>query len=405
MSPSTDPPPPASTSGDAPPPARRRLAWRKILPWLLAAVVVALGLYRVKFKPAPVATHAVAPTEVRSEVMGTGTLEARVQTTISPRILERLAAVFVDQGDEVKSGQLLARLDDAEAQQQVAMAEAGLAAARATVERVRADEARAQAVLQQARLNHQRVTELIATNAIPQSDFDVALESLRLAEADLTRAQAVIVEAQSQVFMAEKSLLHRREQLAFTKVRSPYDGLVTRRDRDPGEIVVPGSSLLQLVATDEIWISAWVDETAMNGLQVGQPARVVFRSAPTTNYVGRVARLGREADRETRAFIVDVHVDELPAHWTIGQRAEAFIETGRDDDALAVPARFLQWREGRPGVFVATGGKATWRDVTLGLRGRETVAVTRGLAAGETVVAPLGPDQPPLQPGQRVSAP
>jgi multidrug resistance efflux pump len=127
------------------------------------------------------------PGEVRGEVMGTGTLEARVKTTISPRIQERLAEVLVDQGDPVKSGQLLARLDDAETKQQVAIAEASLAAARATVERVRADEARAQAVLQQAQLDHQRVADLIATKVAAQSDFDKAVESLRVAEADLKR--------------------------------------------------------------------------------------------------------------------------------------------------------------------------------------------------------------------------
>ena len=404
MSTTTDIPKSSDKIADAPQPARRRIAFRKLLPWLVVVVVVAFGIYWFKFRPAPVTAHAVATGEVCGEVMGTGTLEARVKTTISPRIQERLAEVLVDQGDGVQSGQLLARLDDAETKQQVAIAEASLAAARATVERVRADQARAQAVLQQAQLSHQRMTDLIVTKSVAQLDFDKAVESLRVAEADLKRSQAVIVEAQSQVFTAEKNLLYRGEQMAFTEVRSPYDGLVTRRDRDPGGIVVPGSSILQLVATNEIWISAWVDETAMTGLKVNQPARVVFRSEPAKSYVGEVARLGREADRETREFVVDVRVKELPEHWMIGQRAEVFIETGRKADALTVPQRFLQWREGKPGVIVADGGKATWRDVTLGLRGRETVEVTQGLAAGEKVVARADSKQPPLKPGQRVTA-
>ncbi|MEI2723095.1 MAG: hypothetical protein V9H26_05980 [Verrucomicrobiota bacterium] len=111
----------------------------------------------------------------------------------------------------------------------------------------------------------------------------------------------------------------------------------------------------------------------------------------------------RETDRETREFLVDVRVQELPPNWTIGQRAEVFIETKRKADALAVPQRFIQWREGKPGVFVAEGGKAAWRDVTLGLRGRETVEVTQGLSAGEKVVAPADPKQSPLKSGQRIS--
>ena len=80
----------------------------------------------------------------------------------------------------------------------------------------------------------------------------------------------------------------------------------------------------------------------------------------------------------------------------MGQRAEVFIETGRKADALVVPQRFVQWRDGKPGVFVNDHGKATWREVTLGLRGREMVEIARGVAAGEQVVAPREAKQPPL---------
>jgi HlyD family secretion protein len=180
---------------------------------------------------------------------------------------------------------------------------------------------------------------------------------------------------------------------------------VVRRDRDPGGVVVPGGSLLQLISTNEIWVSAWVDETAMAGLATGQSARVVFRSEPGKNYSGEVARLGRETDRETREFLVDVRVKELPKLWTVGQRAEVFIETARKPEAWVIPQRFLRWREGQAGVFVNNHGKAKWRAVTLGLRGRETVEIAQGLAAGESVVAPYDVKQPPLTDGQRIGKP
>ncbi len=355
--------------------------------------------YRFLFSPVPVNTHTIAAGEIFGEVMGTGTLEARVKTVISPRIQERLAEVLVDQGDAVKAGQLLARLDEAETKQQVAIADATLAAARATVERVRADEARAQAVLKQAQLDHRRSTELLAG----QADFDKTGEALHVAEADLTRAQAAIVEAQSQVFTAEKTLLYQKEHLAFTEMRSPYDGLVTRRDRDPGGIVVPGASIMQLVATNEVWVSAWVDETAMTGLKAGQPSRVVFRSEPAKSCAGEVARLGREADRETREFIVDVRVKELPENWTIGQRAEVFIETGRKSNVVLMPPQFVRWRENKPGVFVNDHGLARWRGVTLGLRGLQNVEVMQGLSTGEQIVRPVEGQKQPLADGQRIA--
>ena len=129
----------------------------------------------------------------------------------------------------------------------------------------------------------------------------------------------------------------------------------------------------------------------------------MFRSEPGRPRAGEVARLGREADRETREFLVDVRVRELPANWTVGQRAEVFIQTSHKADALSVPQRFLQWRSGKPGVFVISSGKAVWRDVKTGLRGREAVEVTQGLAAGEKVIAPADPKQAPLKSGQRVA--
>jgi RND family efflux transporter MFP subunit len=286
----------------------------------------------------------------------------------------------------------------------VEVSEAALASAKATADRVRVDEVRAQAVEQQAQQDHKRISDLVMTKISSQAELDKAIEQLHVAASDLQRARAATVEAQQQVNLAEKNLAYQRERLTFTRIISPYDGLVTRRDRDAGGVVVPGSSLLQLISTNELWVSAWVDETASPGLALGQPARVEFRSVAGKSYPGEVARLGRETDRETREFLVDVRVYELPPNWTIGQRAEVFIETGRKSVALAVAQQFLQWREGKPGVFVAAGGKTIWRDVTLGLRGRELVEITQGVAAGERVVAPADPKQQPLKAGQRVAA-
>jgi HlyD family secretion protein len=156
-----------------------------------------------------------------------------------------------------------------------------------------------------------------------------------------------------------------------------------------------------LISTNELWIAAWVDETALAGLATGQVARVVFRSEPGRAYAGRVARLGREADRETREFLVEVRVESLPANWAVGQRAEVFIETGRKTGVPTLPAAFLLWREGRPGAFVLEGGRAAWRSLTLGERGRDLVEIASGVSAGEQLLRPVDARQT-LRPGRRV---
>jgi HlyD family secretion protein len=180
--------------------------------------------------------------------------------------------------------------------------------------------------------------------------------------------------------------------------------LIVRRDRDPGDVVVPGTSILYLVSLKEVWVSAWVDETRQAMVKPGQPARVVFRSEPSVDYRGTVVRIGRETDPETREFLVDVQPEKLPEQWSIGQRAEVYIETERKSDATLVPSQFLVKRGGETGLFVAADGHAEWRAITLGLNGRGTVEVIGGLAPGEIVVAPTDP-KAGLKDGRRVIVP
>jgi HlyD family secretion protein len=115
-----------------------------------------------------------------------------------------------------------------------------------------------------------------------------------------------------------------------------------------------------------------------------------------------VARLGRETDRETREFLIDVRLRQLPPNWTLGQRAEVFITTARKREALSVPPRFITWREGKPGVFVEQKGKAVWRDVKLGLAAQDRVEVVEGLSPQEKVVTSVAGERTKIKAGQRV---
>ncbi len=185
---------------------------------------------------------------------------------------------------------------------------------------------------------------------------------------------------------------------------APFDGLIVRRTRDPGDVVVAGARVLSLISTDELWISAWVDETEMSRIKQGQSASVIFRSESTTELPGEVARLGKETDRETREFIVDVSVRKLPGNWAVGQRAEVYIETQRKPDTILIPIRFLALSEGRTGVFLNQGGFVAWQPVEVGLRGRDQLEVVSGLEAGQQVIVAADPDRL-LRKGQRIVQP
>ena len=398
-------------------PKLKRWSWR-IVKLLAAAAAVGGVVYWLKFSPVPVREHRIEVGEIVAEVMGTGTLEARVKSTVSPKIAGRIEKLLADQGDQVKAGQLLFTLDDAELKQQVEIAQANIASAQAALDRLQADQAQTAAVLEQARQNNERVQKLVTRGASSAEESDKATEALHVAQAGVARTEAALLEGRKQLIAAEKNLNYRHAVLADTQVKAPFDGLIVRRYRDPGDIVVPGSPTLTLVSLEEIWISAWVDETEMARLRVDQPARVAFRSnrsalprpgrSPGTADRERgsykAGGAGCEADRETREFVVDVRVLKLPENWAVGQRAEVYIQTDRKTSVPVLPTSYVVWRDGEAGVFCKVGDRAQWRAVKLGLQARETAEIAAGLQPGDVILAAAGSKSPSLE-GRRVAAP
>lgn len=370
------------------------------------AIVAAIGavVYWIRFSPVQVHQQQVARGEIRAEVLGTGTLEARINASISPKISGRIRTIAVDQGENVSNGQVLFTLDDEELQQQVEIAQANLEAAQAAIDRLKSDEVRALATLTQAKNEHQRTEQLAAKKVISESDVDKSVEALAIAQAGVARADFAVIEGRKQLVAAEKTMQYHQARLADTQITAPFDGLIVRRHREAGDVAVPGSPILTLISTNELWISAWVDETEMSRLRADQPARVLFRSEPDRAFSGKVFRLGREADRETREFVVDVRVLELPANWAVGQRADVYIETERKPNVAILPPAFVVWRDHEPGVFINANGFAEWRPLVLGLRRHDMVEVLRGVEPGEFVVMPID-EKANLRAGGRIHTP
>lgn len=364
----------------------RQWAWRL----LQLAIVVAMigGVAYWNFAAISVIEHKISSGKIVAEVLGTGTLEARVKSIISSKIAGRIHEILVDQGSNVTKGQPLFTLDDAELKQQVEIAQATTTMWQASLARLQADQDQSKAVLDSAQKEINRIQQLLRSNSISEDEAEKSMERLRIAEAGLSRANAALLEGQRQIITSEKTLAFNEARLADTRVSAPFDGLIIKRYRDPGDIGVPGSPILMLVSTHEIWVSAWVDETEMSRVHPEQRSRILFRSEPREAYLGTVSRLGREADRETREFVVDVRVESLPKNWAVGQRAEVYIEVERKVNVLLIPTKYIVYRENQPGVFCKVSGRAIWRSITLGIRGRETTEVVEGLLVGESVCIP-----------------
>ncbi len=378
--------------------------WIKRLGFLLALLTIAAFIaYQQLWRPVSVHVVEVASGDLALEVTGTGLLDAHLSAVISTRIAGRILSIDVDQNDTVAAGQVVCRLDDSDLLRQVEIGQASVDVAGAAIDRAQTDVARSTAVLELARRDAKRMQEASQSGAASVQEVDTIVQQVKIAQADLARAEAGLVESRRQLAAAERTLDFYRAQLDDTVITSPFAGLVVRRDRDPGEVLVPGSSILRIIAPDQLWLSAWVDETAIASLAPEQEARIVFRSQPDHEYRGQVVRVGLEVDPESREFLVDIALTEVPPRWAIGQRAEAYIQTRVLADAVIVPARFIAARDGHMGVFVLSGDRAEWRPCEFGQRGREYVEVRSGLQPGERIVR--GADEASslaLRPGKRV---
>jgi HlyD family secretion protein len=217
---------------------RKGVQWGKYL--FLLAVFTGI-VYWVRFSPLSVIGHTVTRGAVTSEVMGTGTLEARVQTVVSSKIAGRISEMLVDQGDEVQAGQVLLRLDDQELKQQVEIARSALAAANASVERVEAEAVRAQAVLSQVQADHQSgIKAHCQSFDISATDIDKSVQTLAVAEADLVKFKASVMEAKKNLISGpEHTRLSSRPSWGYGDqgpIQRPYrsSGQRTRRHRGSG---------------------------------------------------------------------------------------------------------------------------------------------------------------------------
>ncbi len=378
---------------------------KRIVTWVIILGAAAFILYNVFWRPREVVSRQSSSGDIVLEALGTGSIESRKTIELGFELTGRITELLVDQGDTVVKGQELARLDAATFQAEVALAEQEVAHTKATVRRLGTDIGRARAVLQGAQDNLDRTKPQVEKGVATLELLDVAEERVKVALAELSRAEAALLEGEQVVLSAARKLDRAKADLEKTTAICPLDGVVIRRESEVGSIVSPGTPVLRIASTETIWASVWVDETYLDGLRVGLKARIALRSAPEEILLGKVARIGREVDRETRELLVDVVFDSTPKNLVFGQRVDLWIELKVKKDVRRVDARFLTYQDGEEGVFIEVDGRAEFRRLKLGIRGRELVEVLEGLDSEVTLIAPLAQSNKPLNRNQRVVFP
>jgi len=371
----------------SPPSTRRlRLPARYVVTSLLFIGAVSAVVYLRAFAPVPARAYEVKRGEIREQVYGRGSIESEREAQLGFDLVGRLSDVLVEEGARVSLGQELARLSLEQVQADLRVATTGVAAARSSLARLSAEERRARATLGAAEREEADARELLSRGSISTNQLDLAQDQLRLARAELDRVLAQRAEATRSIEVAQGGATQRAVTVLRATLLAPFEGLITRRLREPGDTVAVGTTVLRLVDTDNVYVSAWIDETALHRVREGNPAIIELPSGERVS--GVVSRVGWEADRQTHELLVDVKPNAPIGRVAIGQRADVWITTQTKPDVVRLPLQLVQRDAQGAYCYVDRGGRIAIERVRLGTPAPDASEIIEGLRAGDTVLSP-----------------
>jgi RND family efflux transporter MFP subunit len=375
----------------------------------LAAAAYQAGLLQSLLKPqaehaaakAPAKAEPPAPavTVVRAErsefvetVMVTGSFVAREEILVAPEVDGlRVLELKVEEGDQVKKGDVLAVLVTEQIEAQLAANEAALGSATASIERANSLVAEMDARAAEAKAQLERARPLVASKYLSESVFDQRQASARASAALLASAKGSLAQAEAeknQIEAQRRELMWRRGN---AEVRAPADGIVSRRSARIGGLALAnsfggGDTMFRITQNGEIELDAEVAETHLWKVKQGQKARVT--STGGEEVAGTVRLVAPEVDKTMRLGHVRIFLGNRP-DLKIGSFGRGIIETGQGR-AIAVPLSAVLYNEGGASVQVVVDGKVATRSVKTGLETAGMIAIETGVAEGELVVAKAG---------------
>jgi HlyD family secretion protein len=354
--------------------------FKSTLAVVAAALILGGGIYWRLVREIPVRV-AEPEQNIEVRVFGIGTIEAQVVSKVGFQIGGKLIAFEADQGDFVKAGALLAKLDDASQRAKLRKSEAAQRQAAANLAKTQAQRERAQVSYQQKKNVNLRRQTLASRGTVSQE----AAEDAQAAE-EIALGDVRVIEADTNVAAVQQDDAESQRQidavvLAQHELRAPFDARVIARHKELGGVANAGEAIFTLIAPDSIWVRAYVDEALAGGLSVGQRAIARLRSEPDRLFETEVVRIDQENDRltEERRVYVRCRVCN-PEHQLrfLGEQAEVEIVKKVIPNGIFVPLKFVQGYDGRSGsIWVLQDGRLAKRRVPIGERlldGRVQVA-------------------------------
>jgi HlyD family secretion protein len=362
-------------------------------------------------------------------VTASGEVRPKRYVNVGANVSGRLIEINVKEGDPVKAGQILARVESERYQAGLRQSEAGVAASRADLQRAEADLAASQ-------LAFDRNKKMRDEKLVSESVFDQA-------EADYKMKRANVESAKKRIAQLQAALDSTRDDLIKTTVISPMDGVVTNLPKEAGEMVIGAMSfnptvIMTVADLSVMECEVMVDETDFRNLSLGQEAKIKVDALEGLELKGEVTEIGASAlvrgsgsqsaaqttlgantGNQPKDFRVTITVKNPPANLRPGLNATAEITTATRKAVVAVPVQAVVVREvdkqgkivdpdaapagperegntvanvarqkgeEKDGVFVVNGEKVIFKPVKTGIMGETDIEVTQGLAEGETIV-------------------
>jgi HlyD family secretion protein len=363
----------------------------------IVVVVIAIPLVQARISggvTVKVKTEKVAPRSIQASVLASGRLVYEQQAKLTTEEIGRVTAIYVEEGDRVKKGQLVLQIDDQRLRAAVEQNEAAQRVQEIAIERQKLQVENLQTQWERTRGLHER-------KLIDDDKFEVASKNLDIARVDLQSSRASLAQFAAQLSQA-------KDHLSKTRVYAPIDGTVTSLDIKVGETAIasstniPGSNLMTIANAETMLAEVNVDEADIANIEPEQRARVFAIAFPDTAVEGDVSSIAVSAKvaegRQGLSFAVKIRLtDTKGVNLRPGMSCRAEIFAAARERALATPIQAIRVEEDltqkvtKRYVFVVRGGVAKRVEVQAGLSDDTYQELTGGATEGDAVIT--GPDR------------
>jgi len=370
---------------------RRKLIYTAalILLVLLLGILYTKGVFSPAVEIEAVNVTQVYPSQTFTLLNASGYVVAQRKAAVASKATGRLVALMVEEGDRVRKGEIIARLENDDVIAAKDQAAANLNAARHNLEQAKAD-------VQETTITFNRYKELIGQGYVSQAEYDAA-------EARFKRSSAAAASFEAAIKASAAALKGADVSLEYTSIRAPFDAVVLTKNADIGDIVTPlgaaanaKAAVVTIADMDSLQVEVDVSESSLHQVKIGQPCEILLDAFPDSRFRGVVHMIVPTADRTKATVLVKIRFIDKDSRILPEMSAKAAflsreVTSDEQKPRTAVNPEALVTRNGNKAVFLIKENRVVETPVTVGEKLGDMVEVLSGVKSGDRVaLKPLG---------------